>query len=82
LPFDESGQRTMKKAEDYRAHARECRDMAANARDGKTQDMLLKMADTWDSLAQDRDIQLARQERIRALEIGPKTTATADNEQS
>ena len=56
--------------------------MAANARDGKTQDMLLKMADTWDSLAQDRDIQLARQERIRALEIGPKTTATADNEQS
>jgi hypothetical protein len=59
----------MKKAQDYQAHARECRELAANARDTETQTMLLKMADTWDSLGESRAKQLASQERVRALEI-------------
>ena len=62
----------MKKAEDYLAHGKQCHELAANARDAKTQEMLLKMADTWDALARDRAAQLARQERIDALEIAPK----------
>ena len=61
----------MKKAEDYRAHAAECRRLAAAAQDQKTREQLVKMADTWESLASDREAQLARQERIRALEIPP-----------
>ena len=61
----------MKKAEDYRAHAAECRQLAAAAQDQKAREQLVKMADTWESLASDREAQLARQERIRALEIPP-----------
>ena len=34
-------------------------------------DQLLEMAKTWDSLADDRDKQLARQERIKALDPPP-----------
>ena len=55
------------KAEDYPIHARECRELAANARDEGQRDMLLKMADTWDGLAEARKQELERQERIRAL---------------
>jgi hypothetical protein len=60
----------MKKAEDYRAHAAECRQLARASRDSKTRDMLLNMAKTWESLAVDREIELARQARIRTLEVG------------
>ncbi len=63
----------MKKAEDYRAHAVECRRLAAAAQDHKTREQLVKMADTWESLAKDREIELARQERIRALEVVPRS---------
>jgi len=73
----------MKKAEDYLTHARECRELAANARDEGQRDMLLKMADTWDGLAESRKQEVARQERIRALEIRalefPKGAPPSDN---
>jgi hypothetical protein len=59
----------MKKAEEYRQHAAECRQLASKG-DTKAREQLLKMADTWDSLAVDREMDIARQERIKALEAG------------
>jgi len=41
----------------------------ARSVDEKTRQQLLKMAERWESLAVDREIQIARQERIRALEV-------------
>lgn len=40
----------MKKAEEYRAHADDCRKLAT-----KADEQLLKMVDTWESLAIDRE---------------------------
>jgi hypothetical protein len=60
----------MKKAEEYRAHAEECRQLAARG-DGRAREQLLKMAETWESLALDREANKSRQERIRALEADP-----------
>jgi hypothetical protein len=57
----------MKKAEEYRAHAEECRQLAARG-DARARDQLLKMAETWESLAMAHETNLARQERIKALE--------------
>ena len=56
----------MKKASEYRAHADECRKMAAAAR-GDHRAMLLTMAETWESLAHGREDQIARLGRIEAL---------------
>jgi hypothetical protein len=58
----------MKKAEDYRQHARECRQMANRSCSPEQKQMLRKMADIWDFLAVDREAQVARQERLLALE--------------
>ena len=57
----------MKKAEEYRAHAEECRQLAARG-DAGAREQLLKMAETWESLAVDREADIARQERIKVLE--------------
>ena len=57
----------MKKASEYRQHAAECREMASKAK-APQRDHLLKMAETWESLADDRDKQIARQQRINALD--------------
>jgi hypothetical protein len=56
----------VKKASEYRQHAEECRMLAANAKP-EHRDMLIKMAETWDTLAANREAQLARQERIEAI---------------
>ena len=58
----------MKKAEDYRAHAEERRQLATQGT-ASAREQLLKMAETWESLAADREKELARQERLRALEV-------------
>ena len=42
--------------------------MAAHTNDPEQRTMLLKMAETWEGLARDREEHLARQERIAALE--------------
>ena len=59
----------MKKASEYYQHARECRALASNAKP-EHRDMLLKMAETWESLAHDRKEHIARQQRIDALTSG------------
>jgi hypothetical protein len=44
----------MKKASEYRQHARDCRDLAAKMDFHEQRAQLLKMADHWDKLAADR----------------------------
>ncbi|HVI31039.1 hypothetical protein [Phenylobacterium sp.] len=43
----------MKKASEYRQHARQCRTLAASL-DGEARAQLLEMAATWDRMADDR----------------------------
>jgi len=45
----------MKKASEYRRHAEECRQLAAQMESGDHRDQLLDMAATWDSLAAERE---------------------------
>ncbi len=44
----------MKKASEYREHARECRELAAAMESVEQRAQLLEMADHWDKLAKDR----------------------------
>ncbi|MDB5445909.1 MAG: hypothetical protein JWQ97_1226 [Phenylobacterium sp.] len=44
----------MKKASEYRHHARECRELAAKMELGEHRDQLLSMARHWENLAKDR----------------------------
>ena len=58
----------MKKVSEYRERAEDCRILAKRASLESRRDMLLKMAATWDGLAEDRERTMARQERIAKLE--------------
>jgi hypothetical protein len=58
----------MKNADEYRARADECRQMAKRSRTSPERDMLLNMASTWDALAVNRAAEIDRQRRIQALE--------------
>jgi hypothetical protein len=58
----------MKKVEDYRGHASECRAMANRSRSAEEKAMLTVMADTWDSLAKEREAHIIRQKRLAALD--------------
>lgn len=44
----------MKKASEYRAHARECRSLAAGIPPGAQRDQILSMATNWEDLARER----------------------------
>ena len=58
----------MRKVEEYRRNADECRQLATKSSNEETRTQLLQMAETWDGLARDRQAQIARQERMSALE--------------
>ena len=45
----------MNKKEDYLKNARECRGLARHMVSGEQRDQLLKMAETWEVLASQRD---------------------------
>ena len=47
----------MKKASEYRKHAQECRALAKRMAHGEQRDQLLAMAQTWDSLAEQRVVE-------------------------
>jgi len=49
----------MKKAQDYRQHASECRALARKARSDEERQQLLTMAATWDILAVERERRFA-----------------------
>jgi hypothetical protein len=50
----------MKKAAEYRRHAKDCRELAAKAGKQDQREQLLRMAETWESLALDREMFLER----------------------
>jgi hypothetical protein len=54
----------MRKAEDYRKHAEQCRAMARNIMHEVTRQALIEMAETWESLASDHKARIAQQQRI------------------
>jgi len=58
----------MRKIEDYRQHAPECRLMAARANLAHEKQMLEHMAQTWESLSNSHEDHIARQRRLSALE--------------
>jgi hypothetical protein len=66
----------MKKVEEYRAHTDECRQMAKRSHTSAERDMLLNMASTWDALAATRAAEIARQHRIKALEMNGEMADT------
>jgi hypothetical protein len=59
----------MKKVEDYRAHAGECRLMANRSRSPEDKAMLMNMAATWESLAADRLKRMAEPGKPSAASI-------------
>ena len=49
----------MKKADEHRLHADECRVLARNAQSDEHPEHLIIIADTWDKLAAERERQVA-----------------------
>ena len=45
----------MKKASEYRQHAQECRALAKQMKEGDQRDQMLKIAATWDKLAEEQE---------------------------
>ena len=62
------GAEPMKKVEDYKRQADECRAMARATANEEQRQGLLSMAETWDGLAANRAIQVERQKRIDVLD--------------
>jgi hypothetical protein len=58
----------MKQAAEYLRNAQECRRLIATVRDPQQKAMLQKMADTWESLAADRERRVRQKQRIADLE--------------
>ena len=56
------------KVSEYRQHAKECRGLAKQSRSAEHRQMLLNMAVTWESLANDRIRTAEGLERIAKLE--------------
>lgn len=57
----------MKKASEYRQHAKECRDLAAQMGSVEQRDQLLGMADHWEKLAADRLALISRHPELAHL---------------
>jgi len=57
----------MKKASEYRLHAKECRGLAAQMSSTEQREMMLQMAEHWDKLAAERVAMIARHPEL-ALE--------------
>ena len=51
----------MKRAAEYRKHAQECRALAKRKEHGEQRDQLPAMAQTWDGLAEQREIGAVRE---------------------
>jgi len=58
----------MKKVCEYRAHADECRTLANRAHSPEDRALIMNMAAMWESLAVDRQRNIARQARMDELE--------------
>jgi len=58
----------VKKASEYRQHAEECRALSRSSRNDEHRSQLLKMAETWDNLAAERERLLEEQKYLDAAE--------------
>jgi hypothetical protein len=67
----------MKKASEYLRNAQECRRLITTVADPQQQAMLRNMADTWESLAADRERRVAQKQRISDLERPGRANKTA-----
>jgi hypothetical protein len=67
----------VRKIEDYKKHADECRMMAARASSEEHRQMLLHMVETWENLAKDRTEQIARQARMTMIDADPAEESPA-----
>lgn len=66
----------MKKASEYIRNAQECRRLMTAVSDPQHEAMLQEMAETWESLAADRERRLAQKHRIADLESARKAGET------
>jgi hypothetical protein len=64
----------MKKASEYRKHADECRRMLASFATEEQKAMLENMANTWDTLADDRERQVVQRGRLTRFESRAEET--------
>ena len=58
----------MKKASEYLRNAQECRRLVGTVSQPQQKAMLQNMADTWESLAADRERRVLQKQRIAVLE--------------
>jgi hypothetical protein len=58
----------VKKASEYRQHAEECRALSRSSRNDEHRSQLLKMAETWEGLAAERERLLKEQEEMDAVD--------------
>ena len=70
----------MEKVHDYRQHAEECRSMAGRASKAEHREMLLNMAAIWDSLAEDRQADAVRKQRLADLQARLVAPASSKGE--
>ena len=68
----------MKKASEYREHARECRELGRTSRNPDERAQLDELARMWDTLATDRELILREQATLDAMELA----ATPDSGQA
>ena len=54
----------MRKASEYRHHAEECCKLAAKMKTGDQRDHMLKIAEMWDQLAEERDNTLCKHSHL------------------
>jgi hypothetical protein len=59
---------SVQKASEYHRHAEECRKLVASVSDPQQRDLLQRMAETWESLAADRERWAEQKRRIEELE--------------
>jgi hypothetical protein len=64
----------MKKPPEYFRHAVECRGLAATIKAEEQRLMLLKMAETWEGLAHNREKRIAQERRLDELFSSPVCT--------
>jgi hypothetical protein len=61
----------MQKASEYQQYAAECKALAESATSPEQRNMLLRMANTWDTLVRDREVRVAPQKHFADIANGP-----------
>jgi hypothetical protein len=61
----------MEKSSEYHQRAAECKAFAGRASTLEQQEMLLRMADVWNTLAEDCEPRVAPQKRVADIKNGP-----------